>query len=105
MVFGWCPHRRKSGLLHSVVCEPRCRTPIPSFLASPRYPIYMLLANYAAHSGKSIRVLIFNITQERSGISFLAAIIAAQSTQLTLHASDEDPQGFFDHVIFCSNVT
>jgi folylpolyglutamate synthase len=30
---------------------------------------------------------------------------ATIAVQLKLHGQDEDPQAFFDHVIFCTNVT
>lgn len=57
------------------------------------------------HSERPIRVLIFNITHGRAGISFLGAMEATIAVQLKLHVQDEDPQAFFDHVIFCTNVT
>jgi folylpolyglutamate synthase len=56
-------------------------------------------------SERPIRILIFNITHGRSGISFLGAMEVTQAAQLQLHGRDEDPQAFFDHVIFCTNVT
>jgi folylpolyglutamate synthase len=30
---------------------------------------------------------------------------ATQEAQLKLHGQGDDPQTFFDHVIFCANVT
>ncbi|KIM90938.1 hypothetical protein PILCRDRAFT_811436 [Piloderma croceum F 1598] len=54
---------------------------------------------------RPIRALIFNITHGRSGNSFLAAMQTAQATQLKIYGRDEDSQTFFDHVIFCTNVT
>jgi folylpolyglutamate synthase len=57
------------------------------------------------HSRRPIRVLIFNITHGRSGNSFLTAMQTAQAAQLKIYGQDKDSQTFFDHVIFCTNVT
>ncbi|EIM88551.1 FolC bifunctional protein [Stereum hirsutum FP-91666 SS1] len=51
------------------------------------------------------RVLIFNCTNGRSGSSFLGTVLAKMKTQLQLHGSKEEPETFFDHVVFCANVT
>ncbi|KAH8118386.1 tetrahydrofolylpolyglutamate synthase [Phellopilus nigrolimitatus] len=57
-------------------------------------------------SHKPSRVLIFNCTNERKGSSFLSTMLTKAKAQLQLHGeSNVDPKFFFDHVIFCSNVT
>ncbi|KII94848.1 hypothetical protein PLICRDRAFT_99170 [Plicaturopsis crispa FD-325 SS-3] len=56
-------------------------------------------------SKRALRVLIFNCTNGRSGNSFLGTVQDKVATQLKLHERDEDPVSFFDHVVFCSNVT
>lgn len=50
-------------------------------------------------------MLIFNCTSGRSGTSFLGSIYAKTAAQLKLHKRDDAPESFFDHVIFCTNVT
>lgn len=52
-----------------------------------------------------MRVLIFNCTHGRSGHSFLSAVFANITAQLKQLGSVEDPATFFDHAIFCTNVT
>lgn len=54
---------------------------------------------------QSQRVLIFNCTNGRNGSSFLGTILAKIKAQLQLHGSTEQPETFFDHVVFCTNVT
>lgn len=49
------------------------------------------------------RVLIFNCTNGRSGTSFISVILQKVSEQL--EASGISLHVFFDHVIFCTNVT
>lgn len=49
----------------------------------------------------SLRVLIFNCTSGRSGETFLAVIKEAIVSQFPLKSDSV----FFDHVIFCTNVT
>ncbi|KAF7355445.1 Folylpolyglutamate synthase [Mycena sanguinolenta] len=56
-------------------------------------------------SKKKNRILIFNCTSGRSGSTFLASIRSHIETQLKLFDSDETALSFFDHVIFCTNVT
>ncbi|KAJ7068414.1 FolC bifunctional protein [Mycena amicta] len=51
------------------------------------------------------RVLIFNCTSGRSGASFLEAIYSHTAKQLQAFNSDETASSFFDHVVFCTNVT
>ncbi|KAF7301806.1 Folylpolyglutamate synthase [Mycena indigotica] len=51
------------------------------------------------------RILIFNCTSGRSGASFLDAIHSHIKSQLQIFGSDETPSLFFDHVVFCTNVT
>ncbi|KAJ6598914.1 FolC bifunctional protein [Mycena vulgaris] len=52
-----------------------------------------------------IRILVFNCTNGRSGSTFLEAMQSHTATQLELFKSDETASSFFDHVIFCTNVT
>ncbi|KAJ7094626.1 FolC bifunctional protein [Mycena belliarum] len=51
------------------------------------------------------RVLVFNCTNGRSGSAFLKSMHSHIATQLKLFNADETPPSFFDHVIFCTNVT
>ncbi|KAF8897674.1 Mur ligase [Infundibulicybe gibba] len=51
------------------------------------------------------RILIFNCTNGRSGTAFLGAAHAKIAAQLRLHQEHAAPATFFDHVIFCTNVT
>ncbi|KAG6869316.1 hypothetical protein C0993_000069 [Termitomyces sp. T159_Od127] len=54
---------------------------------------------------KSLRILVFNCTNGRSGSSFLETIQSGITTQFKLHKLNDDADAFFDHVIFCTNVT
>ncbi|GLB33949.1 hypothetical protein LshimejAT787_0108330 [Lyophyllum shimeji] len=54
---------------------------------------------------KPTRVLVFNCTSGRSGSSFLGSMYTTVAAQLRLHQVNEPPEAFFDHVIFCANVT
>jgi len=56
----------------------------------------------SSHPGK--RVLIFNCTSGRSGKSFLAKMLDVISIQLRSYGQTAQA-GFFDRVIFCTNVT
>ncbi|KAJ7904662.1 Mur ligase [Mycena olivaceomarginata] len=56
-------------------------------------------------SKKENRILIFNCTNGRSGSTFLGSIQSHIAAQLKLFNSDEIASSFFDHVIFCTNVT
>jgi folylpolyglutamate synthase len=56
-------------------------------------------------SRKENRILVFNCTSGRSGPSFLGSVHSMVSAQLKLHKWPETPELFFDHVIFCTNVT
>ncbi|KAJ7781092.1 Mur ligase [Mycena metata] len=58
-----------------------------------------------ADGKKGARVLIFNCTSGRSGASFLESIYTNTAKRLELINSDETASSFFDHVIFCTNVT
>jgi len=59
------------------------------------------------------RVLVFNCTKGRSGSEFLGTILQHISQQLRLYGNQQlqdaegtlPHNGFFDHVIFCTNVT
>ncbi|KAG5341925.1 hypothetical protein C0989_006768 [Termitomyces sp. Mn162] len=52
-----------------------------------------------------LRVLVFNCTNGRSGSSFLGTVHSRIAAQIELHKSNDDADLFFDHVIFCTNVT
>ncbi|KAJ7507962.1 FolC bifunctional protein [Mycena galericulata] len=54
---------------------------------------------------RGIRILVFNCTSGRSGSAFLESMHSKIATQLTTFNSDETSSSFFDHVIFCTNVT
>ncbi|KNZ74796.1 Folylpolyglutamate synthase [Termitomyces sp. J132] len=54
---------------------------------------------------KPLRVLVFNCTNGRSGSSFLGTVHSRIAAQIELHKSNDDADLFFDHVIFCTNVT
>lgn len=49
------------------------------------------------------RVLVFNCTSGRSGDTFLKIMMDVVDAQLKFHGREISP--FFDHVIFCTNVT
>ncbi|KAJ6486381.1 FolC bifunctional protein [Mycena vitilis] len=51
------------------------------------------------------RVLIFNCTNGRSGATFLESMDSHIAAQLKLFDSVESASSFFDHVVFCTNVT
>ena len=63
------------------------------------------LTDEILYRSRPLRVLIFNCTSGRSGTSFLGAMFERLALQLRLHKRSEPPQQFFDHVIFCANVT
>jgi len=50
-------------------------------------------------------VLIYNCSSDRPGPSFLASIHLRVATQLKLHGRSEVPALFFDHVMFCPEMT
>jgi len=52
-----------------------------------------------------IRILIFNCTSGRSGDDFLGTIRNKLTDQLRIHCREDQPEYFFDQVIFCTNVT
>ncbi|KAH9947242.1 Mur ligase [Amylocystis lapponica] len=54
---------------------------------------------------RNTRVLIFNCTHGRSGGKFLDSVFGNLTMQLELHGQEDNPAAFFDHVIFCTNVT
>ncbi|EIN10312.1 FolC bifunctional protein [Punctularia strigosozonata HHB-11173 SS5] len=69
---------------------------------------------------RPMRVLVFNCTAGRSGPALLGGMLEKTASQLQIHHVDKeaaaedlegtddddlDPNKFFDHVIFCSNVT
>lgn len=47
----------------------------------------------------------FNCTHGRAGSVFLTAMLEDLKAQLKVHGVSDDPYKFFDHVIFCTNVT
>ena len=51
------------------------------------------------------RVLIFNCTNGRSGVTFLESMLEVTAEQLRLHESEETSSTLFDAAIFCTNVT
>ncbi|KAF8517828.1 tetrahydrofolylpolyglutamate synthase [Gautieria morchelliformis] len=51
------------------------------------------------------RLLIFNCTSGRSGGEFLAAMLDTVDVQLRHHTIGGSSKDFFDHVVFCTNVT
>lgn len=51
------------------------------------------------------RFLIFNCTSGRSGDDFLGKIQNKLTDQLRIHGREDQPEYFFDQVIFCTNVT
>ncbi|EPQ59922.1 FolC bifunctional protein [Gloeophyllum trabeum ATCC 11539] len=51
------------------------------------------------------RALIFNCTGGRTGSSLLGTLLTRIGDQLKASGSDEESTRFFDHVIFCTNVT
>jgi folylpolyglutamate synthase len=69
------------------------------------FSVYSTAKKYITNSRKPIRVLIFNCTNGRSGLSFLETVLAKTEAQLQLHGSKEDPHTFFDKAVFCANVT
>ncbi|KAI0921261.1 hypothetical protein AcV7_003495 [Taiwanofungus camphoratus] len=56
-------------------------------------------------ASKPTRVLIFNCTHGRSGKSLLGTVVDKIAAQLQVHGRNDDAGTFFDHVVFCSNVT
>lgn len=54
--------------------------------------------------GANTKFLIFNCTSGRSGEAFLRQVLETTHVQLIKHGGDRDSP-FFDHVIFCANVT
>ncbi|KAF9518463.1 hypothetical protein BS47DRAFT_1371061 [Hydnum rufescens UP504] len=55
-----------------------------------------------------VRILIFNCTSGRSGPVFLETILSTMTSNLARHHNDhvlEFNPAYFDHVIFCTNVT
>jgi len=51
-----------------------------------------------------LRVLVFNCTSGRSGDAFLGKIREIVRLRLSLYGREDEAE-FFDHVIFCTNVT
>jgi len=66
--------------------------------ASPSYGLRKI-------SGGLQRILIFNCTSGRSGASFLKTIFSTLTSQLAIHSYPEPPTRFFDHAVFCTNIT
>jgi len=58
---------------------------------------------------KTLRILIFNCTNGRSGQTLLGAFLSTAASQLKklqrAHVEPTLKDGFFDYVIFCTNVT
>ncbi|KAH9843865.1 FolC bifunctional protein [Rhodofomes roseus] len=70
------------------------------WFASPDAALHLL-----SSSSKPSRVLIFNCTNGRSAHTLLGAAVAKIAAQLQLHGKEKDASSFFDHVVFCTNVT
>jgi folylpolyglutamate synthase len=49
--------------------------------------------------------MVFNLTKGRSGPDFLNTILRTLQSQLDDLAPGERAEDFFDHIIFCSNIT
>ncbi|KAJ7638982.1 Mur ligase [Roridomyces roridus] len=58
-----------------------------------------------AGSKKGNRILVFNCTSGRSGAAFLEAMYKQMGSQLEAAGAEETSASFFDHVVFCTNVT
>ena len=57
-------------------------------------------------SDMTTRILVFNCTSGRSGSDFLATILDTIEAQLRhQNIGTHSSKDFFDHVIFCTNVT
>ncbi|KAF8663430.1 hypothetical protein AX16_001000 [Volvariella volvacea WC 439] len=56
-------------------------------------------------SSRTRRVLVFNCTSGRSGGAFLSTIYNVIVARLQIFGVSEAPENFFEHVIFCTNVT
>lgn len=50
-------------------------------------------------------MLIFNCTNGRSAYALLEAAVTKIAAQLELHGQGRDADAFFDHIVFCTNVT
>lgn len=59
----------------------------------------------ASESEKPFRVLIFNCTSGRSGDTFLGTALETIKSRLAALKVEETAEGFFDRVIFCTNIT
>ncbi|KAJ7498770.1 FolC bifunctional protein [Mycena latifolia] len=70
-----------------------------------RYSILPWLQVQCTDQTCRTRILVFNCTSGRSGSAFLESMNSHTATQLALFESDETASSFFDHVIFCTNVT
>ena len=103
MVFRWCTYQGKFAMLHPMVCQPRGRTSSRAVCVSSN--IRSTKRNAHFWHRKRFRVLIFNITHGRSGTVLLKSMQTSIINQLQLNGRSEDAQSFFDHVIFCTNVT
>ena len=90
-------------MLHPVVCQSRRRTSSRAVCVSR--DILYTMQNAHFRRRKQVRVLIFNITHGRSGTAFLNTMKTSIINQLQLSGRSEDVQSFFDHVIFCTNIT
>ncbi|RXW24644.1 hypothetical protein EST38_g1235 [Candolleomyces aberdarensis] len=54
---------------------------------------------------RPLRVLIFNCTSGRSGDTFIGTALETIRSQLSGLSSQETAEGFFDRVLFCTNIT
>ncbi|KAI6030998.1 Mur ligase [Pisolithus marmoratus] len=63
------------------------------------------VSGLTAETSLCTRVLIFNCTKGRSGLNLLSTILEETKNLLLQYGSTEHIESFFQHVIFCSNVT
>ena len=92
-------------MLHAVVREPRRGTAAPLHSVRPPLHDVCTASDARRRRSKATRVLIFNCTNGRSAHALLGTAVAKITAQLELHGHAKDAGAFFDHVVFCTNVT
>lgn len=92
-------------MLHAVVREPGHRSAAPGTSVRPPFASNGVASDAARHRTKPLRVLIFNCTNGRSAYALLEAAVTKIAAQLELHGQGRDADAFFDHIVFCTNVT
>jgi folylpolyglutamate synthase len=58
-----------------------------------------------AHSIEGMRILVFNCTHGRTGTGLLQVLHETIIQRLAYFGEKENGTSFFDHAIFCTNVT